>query len=349
MHDIDVLIVGQGLAGSLLYHELEKRMLSACVISSSQIPAATKVAAGMVNPLVFKRVVPSWMAVETYPIMYQTYAEIEAKLGKKLFYELPILKLIGEKELDWWLERSKDPAVSKFIDSIEEYPKYIGIQDYRACAKIRQCGYLDAASFLIHYRNYLTTAGKLLDEVFSYEQLKINDNRILYKSIRCNKLVFCEGVHAMKNPFFKHVVFYPTKGEVLSFEDNNLEFDAIINKDVFIMPRSGSFLSGSTYIRSDLTWDPSLEGRDQIINKLSKILNKNPTKITLQAGVRPTIKDRRPVLGLHPKHQNIGIFNGLGTKGVSLAPYFANIMAELISANNVERIHQEFDSSRFLH
>ena len=41
------------------------------------------------------------------------------------------------------------------------------------------------------------------------------------------------------------------------------------------------------------------------------------------ASERPANRERKPFVGLHPIKKNIGIFNGMGTKGCSLAPYYA--------------------------
>lgn len=43
-----------------------------------------------------------------------------------------------------------------------------------------------------------------------------------------------------------------------------------------------------------------------------------------KAGVRPSVSDRRPVLGPCKDYEQLVVFNGLGTKGVSLAPFFQN-------------------------
>jgi glycine/D-amino acid oxidase-like deaminating enzyme len=48
---------------------------------------------------------------------------------------------------------------------------------------------------------------------------------------------------------------------------------------------------------------------------------------------------------LIPKHPQVGVFNGLGTKGVSLAPYFAHQFAELLV--NGSEIEEEVQIGRY--
>ena len=66
------------------------------------------------------------------------------------------------------------------------------------------------------------------------------------------------------------------------------------------------------------------------------------------AGVRPTVKDRRPLVGLHPNHPNMYILNGLGTRGVMLGPFLAHQLFNYIENNipldeeiNIDRIYKK--------
>ena len=55
--------------------------------------------------------------------------------------------------------------------------------------------------------------------------------------------------------------------------------------------------------------------------------------------------DRRPVIGCHPEEDRVAIFNGLGTKGVSLAPYFSDLFAQHLVENR--QLCSEVDVRRF--
>ena len=147
--------------------------------------------------------------------------------------------------------------------------------------------------------------------------------------------------------FFDQVIFYPTKGELIEFKTSQLSDKYIFNKDVFILPKGdGWFLSGSTYNHEDQTTEPTAQGQTTILNKLIRIVNFEPEVINQYAGIRPTVKDRRPILGIHHKHTTLAYFNGLGTKGVMLGPYFARLMAELVTNKN-PNIPKEVQLSRF--
>ena len=64
-----------------------------------------------------------------------------------------------------------------------------------------------------------------------------------------------------------------------------------------------------------------------------------------KAAVRPTVKERRPFIGIHPNHKQIGIFNGLGAKGVLLAPFFASHFSEYLLGKT--ELMKEIDVKRF--
>jgi glycine/D-amino acid oxidase-like deaminating enzyme len=63
------------------------------------------------------------------------------------------------------------------------------------------------------------------------------------------------------------------------------------------------------------------------------------------AGIRPTVVDRRPLVGKHPKYNNLFVLNGLGTRGVMNAPFSADNLTRSIVYG--EDIDKEIDISRF--
>ena len=64
-----------------------------------------------------------------------------------------------------------------------------------------------------------------------------------------------------------------------------------------------------------------------------------------QAAIRPANIERRPFAGFHPLNNRVGILNGMGTKGCSLAPFFAKQLVDNIIYNNF--IDPEADLKRF--
>ena len=137
------------------------------------------------------------------------------------------------------------------------------------------------------------------------------------------KLIFCNGTNASGNKLFSWLPFKPVKGELI-YITIWPPFEFIYNRNLFILPyKEKVHKVGSTYDWERIDTIPTEEGKKMLENKLKGILDVNFKTINHLAGIRPATKDRRPFIGMHPKYNNIGIFNGLGSKGVSIGPYFA--------------------------
>ena len=133
------------------------------------------------------------------------------------------------------------------------------------------------------------------------------------------------------NPFFNQLPLDGTKGELFIIRAADLDLDVIINTSVFILPLGDNlFKVGATYNWEDKTNEPTTHGKQELIDRIKEILNCDFEIIEHFAGVRPTVKDRRPLLGTHPQHANFHILNGLGTRGVMLAPTLAKDLYDFI-------------------
>jgi glycine/D-amino acid oxidase-like deaminating enzyme len=125
----------------------------------------------------------------------------------------------------------------------------------------------------------------------------------------------------------------PVKGEILHIvPEKPLPNNIIFNRGVFMVknPAHPYYRVGSTYHWKDLDWQTTDEAKDQLVERLRSLLKIEFKIVGQEAGIRPASKDRRPLVGAHPEKKNIYLFNGLGTKGVSLAPYFAKNLIEHI-------------------
>ena len=175
--------------------------------------------------------------------------------------------------------------------------------------------------------------------------MEIKEDSVCYKGISAKRIVFCEGYGMVHNPFFNYLPMVGSKGELLSFEADNLQLDGVLKSDGFIAPMGGNaFKIGTTYDNDDKDPSPTSHGRQALIEKLKRLIS-CPYRITGQmAGIRPTVKDRRPLVGAHPKYNNLFILNGLGTHGALLAPYTATALYDFIE--NGKTIDKEMNISR---
>ncbi|MGQ0827722.1 MAG: NAD(P)/FAD-dependent oxidoreductase [Bacteroidota bacterium] len=345
MKKVNYIVVGQGIAGTVLAQTLLKHGKSVVVIDDQRLSKASRIAAGLYNPVVFKRLVKSWMADELIPFMDVFYTEAEQLLNTKFYFAQQIVKPFAEEqEKVLWLKKINED-VGKYLGK-EILTDFLTneIHNPLGACEIIKAGNLDTSLFLGSFRNYFKKNNYLLEEKFECDQLIISEKSVSYKDLTADKIIFCEGYKSIDNPYFNWLPFKLTKGEILtvrvpllhpdSYREGAGGWKKVINKGIFILPLGNhTYKVGATYEWNDLTEQPTEKGKAELIDKLQKVLKVPFEVIDHQAGIRPTVIDRRPLMGLHPKHPALGVFNGMGTKGVMLAPYFANHFYDFLENN----------------
>jgi glycine oxidase len=345
------IIVGQGIAGTVLAHTLLTEGKSVLIIDEGIEHSTSAIAAGLYNPVVFKRLVKSWMADELIPFMDIFYKDAEQLLDKQFYYKKQIVKLFAdEAEKAFWLKKSQEEVgiyLSKAIDT--NFLNALIDHPYGS-AEVVSAGNLDTRAFLSAFRNYFLQKGCILTDKFEYGDLSISEKGVSYRNHKADKLIFCEGHKTIRNPYFKWLPFKLTKGELITVKftgDVVIPTEKVINKGVFILPLgNNTYKVGATYEWQDLSEQPTEKGKLYLIEKLQKVIQAPFEVIAHQAGVRPTVLDRRPLIGLHPEHNTIGIFNGMGTKGVMLAPYFAKQFSRFLDSG--KPLSDEVNCNRFI-
>ncbi|MEQ8360520.1 MAG: FAD-dependent oxidoreductase [Cytophagales bacterium] len=329
--NIDFLIIGQGLAGTVLSNTFRKFGKSFVIVDAGIEDSASKAAAGIFNPITGRQMKKTWMAKELFDFLPSFYQDLELLLNQKLIHFKPVLRMFdSQKQINDWYGQMEKPGIQDFL-STEKIKVPNNIKAPLGLFETKKSGYLDVSKLINAYRTYLNDNNFLVEEKFKHEKLQTSKDGIRYGEINAEKVIFCEGAALRKNPYFDYLPLVPNKGEILSVEIKNLSTNYIYNKNGFLLPRENhEFWIGATYHRNNTKLDLTDEGKDELMNKLKAITSEKFTLKSGIAGIRPTVKDRKPLIGLHPKNEQIGIFNGLGSKGVSLAPFWANAFAEHI-------------------
>ncbi len=317
------------------------------IVSSKEIPSSSRVAAGLFNPVVFKRLLPSWRAQEFIPFLKQRYTHLEQVLQSKFLYSVPLSKLIEtQNELELWLKKKGNEELKMFVNDEIEKIHISGINQELQMGGIEESGYVDLKCFLEAAFSYFQKSASLLQEDFDFSQLSLALEKPQYKGIFYDALIFCEGYHVHQNPYFSFLPFKPVNGDLLTLRIPSYQYSKCFSKNFFLLPlHDGNYRLGATYNWTNLVFETNEEAKNELLARVQEYIKDEITVVLHEAGVRPSSNDRRPILGAHPQHKNLHIFNGLGAKGVMLAPYFAQQLGANITAG--EPIEKEVCVERY--
>lgn len=341
--EYEYLIVGGGLAGMLLAWELHKRGNSFLVFADNA-PASSNVAAGTWNPVTFRRMIPTWRSQEMINAMLEVFGKVEKELDVKLLSMIKVEKILAnDQEADFWKEMAVTEESKYFLEP--QLHNLIIKGEEKQAGIVKQTGRIDLPTYVKASQSYFLKKDHLTFDSFNHSEMEYSELGIEYKDIKAKKVIFAEGTYAEQNPFFNWLPFKSVKGDVLTIKSEDLQVDKIRKKNIFILPLGNDLYKiGATYDWRDKTWTPSEKGKLEIIEKFEKISDCNYEIIGHEAGIRPATHDRRPFIGVHPTHNNILIFNGLGSKGVFLGPLLALEFCDFL--NGKGEIHPEVSVKR---
>ena len=348
MEKIDFLIVGQGLAGSTLADELMRVGATVRVVDTDRPAAASRVASGMWNPLTFRLLLKSWRTDELLPVARSYYLEACERLGADLPQDLQILRIFPDDgAAKRWEERLQDPAFAAYLST--EKPKavhYPTLETKNQQGLVNQAGWLNLPSYLAAFRAYLEEKKALVASDFSAEDVVFTESTVRWKNWEANKMIVCRGQFERQHSWFNWLPLKPAQGDVLTLEVPGLHLKEIYNAGFFILPLGNDlYRVGATYEWDQLSETPTEAGKTELLQKFEAACSLPYRLVDHQAGIRPTVADRRPLLGAHPEHPQLAIFNGLGTKGVMIAPYFAKQLAHWLLGKGA--IEDEVHVKRF--
>lgn len=324
---LDFLIIGQGLAGSLLawhLHQLGQRIL---VIDRSNPQSASRMAAGLINPVTGKRLVKS-SGVDTYLTHAQhCYEQLQQQFDQVFFHARPMCRLFqSDDEIAFWEKRKNDTEYQAYLGKRFNPDSHPTFKDPAGSFQQLQTGYLDTVALLDTLDTYFRENHISTHRDVDYQHIRFDKNVAYLDDIQTKHIIFCEGYKATTNPWFSWLPFKPAKGEILTLNiQDHLEQD-IINAGKWLLPlNNGQFKLGATYEWTPLDEKPTQQGQNTLLDAL-KLLYRNKVEIEVvnhQAGVRPCTKDTMPFIGQHPTNHHLSIFNGFGSKGSLMIPYYA--------------------------
>ena len=343
---VDYIIVGCGLAGIAFCEQLRKKNKSFVVFDNNSQMSST-VSGGLYNPVILKRFTSVWKSRVQMKTSIPMYVEIENRLGIRLDYKVPVLRLFKSiEEQNNWFTASDKPDLSSWLSTSIIKNSNTSIDAEFGFGEVLETGRIDTPKLIQSYRQELKNESLLVSESFKYRELDHNNDFIIYKTYKAENIVFSEGYGINDNPFFNHLPLKGTKGELLIIRAPKLKIDFVLKSSVFIIPLGqDNYIIGSTYNREDKTNDPTNQAKEELLTKVKTFLKCEFEVIEQVAGIRPTVIDRRPLAGVHKNFKNMFLLNGLGTRGVMIAPYVAKQLFDFIE--NGQPLDKEVNIKRF--
>lgn len=344
---VDYIIVGCGLAGIAFCEQLLENNKTFVVLDNNSQQSST-VAGGLYNPVTLKRFTPVWQSKEQLALALPMYTKIEKRLNVKLDYKVPVRKRFTSlEEQNNWFARSDREGLSDYM-SLNIYKndnQYINSEF--GFGEVLETGRIDTKLLISEYKKDLKSKLLLIEEAIDYNLIQFEEESLVYKNISARQIVFAEGYGIKQNPFFNTLPLEGSKGELVTIKAPNLNLDYVLKSSVFIIPLGNDiYRIGSTYERTDKTNIITEEAKEELLNKLKTLITCDFEVVDQVAGIRPTVKDRRPLVGKHPRHKNIAVLNGLGTRGVMIGPYVAKQLFNHIESNS--NLDNEIDITRFV-
>lgn len=343
----EYLIIGQGISGTFLSYYLQKEKKNFVVIDNNYENSPSKIAAGIINPVTGRRLVTVWMVDEILPFAWNAYQEIGHALGITAISQKNIIDFFPNPFMrESFLQKIE--GGDKYVHAYPEQNHFNNSFNYEfGCGEIRPAYTAHLETLLPAWRKALMANNSLLEENYEPEHLKVEADKILYKDITADKIIFCDGTASFENPFFKQLPFAPNKGEALIVSIPGLPDTHIFKKSMMIVPMAEKdlFWAGASYAWDFENADPTIAFRESTEQVLRQWLKVPFTTVEHRSGLRPATLERRPFVGFHPLHPSVGILNGMGTKGCSLAPFFAKQLTDYLLYE--EPLAKDADIKRF--
>ncbi|QAA81798.1 FAD-binding oxidoreductase [Aequorivita sp. H23M31] len=333
MKEVEYIVVGLGIAGICFCEQLRKNGKSFIAIDNGR-DGSTARSGGVLNPTVLKRFNAAWNSSEFYPAAISFYQNLSKALDLDLFRETPILRVFKsvEEQNDWSVASDKRELQS-FLSSSFVQNDNPNIAAPFGFGEVMGTLRIDTKLLLNEYQKFLTARNQVYQNDFDYKELSVSESRVVYQTLSSKKIVFCDGVGAMHNPFFPENGIIPNKGEYLIVNAPDLKLEVLLKGPMYIIPIGNSLYKvGGTFGRDDFSEKPTAKARQEILTKLKSMINCSFEVVDQTVGIRPTTRDRKPLIGSLPDNPRIGFLNGLGSRGFTMAPLLSQILFNNISS-----------------
>lgn len=338
MVEFDCLVIGQGLAGTALAWFLRWTGVRVLVVDREERITSSKIAAGLITPITGQRLIKSWRFDDLWPAAESFYRRVEIESGSLFFHQIPMARLFSNSsEAEVFSERVMAADFRRLIREPQPPLDRSSFKSDHGEFEMTTSGQLNVIQYLAASRNYFARdRGYLAADLDPERDLKINEFGIDVPRIgvHARHVIFCQGIDAIRNPWFRAVRFRPAKGEILTVRIPELLEKRVIHSGIWLAHvERDLYRVGSNYEWNQLDNVPTEKTREELVRRLTLFLRLPFEIIDQHAAIRPIHRNQYPVIGLHPDNERLGYFNGLGSKGTLQAPYFANLLTRVLLAH----------------
>lgn len=353
MKHVDYIIVGMGIAGLVFSKTLRDKGKSFVVIDNPK-QGATKVSGGVLNPTVLKRFTPAWNTVEFVLKAAPFYESLARDIGQQVLSGVAIHRILAsiEEQNNWMVACDKE-ILSRFLSPEILKNKNTAINASFGLGAVTQAQIMRPYALLKTYQDFLENQDLYIKDQFDYQGLIVSKSFVQYKDVKATRIVFAEGSGVVHNPYFTldvspkgKKVFVGNKGEYIIIKAPGLQSQAILKGPVMVIPLGDDLYKvGASYGRDDYSTNATLGACEEISAKLSKMISCDFSVVDQVTGIRPTVKDRKPLVGCLQNSKSVSFLNGLGTRGLTMAPGLAGHLYDYLE-NDVQ-IPELIDIQRF--
>jgi glycine oxidase len=340
----DYLIVGQGLAGSIVAWLLIREGRRVIIADNQPESAASRTAAGIVNPVTGRRWVKPPLVDICLPAAHRLYDTFELQFNRPFFHEKGFLRVLrSEADRTVLRKRRADVGYADYFgDYLASGNSGYALDDPWGCVEQWGCGFLDTESLLDVLNHWFQERGCLVDEPFLFEDLDLDKTPLCWRGRPIQRVVFCEGARVVSNPWFRWLPFQLSKGDILTLASEIPMPRHIINREQWLLPiDDGIFKFGASYRWAPLDERPDPEAERQLLARFHTLFKPavGAGVIRHQAGIRPGTRDKQPFVGVHPRDDRLCLCNGFGSKGVLLIPWYAQRLVDFLLHNTALPSH----------
>ncbi len=330
---VDYLIIGGGIAGCTLALELDRLNQSFLIIDNQFAASSSRVAAGLLSPMVPRNVRKTWMSDQLFPHVFEYYQQFELLWNTSLIDKINTLQIHKNlRQVHNWTIRAGEPGFESYLNiNAPELPDCMKPLNFD-CIEVLQTGRLNVQKF-IELTKKTFSDSYMIDE-FDHTELKQQESSWNYRGTEFKAVVFAEGIGILNNPYFKFLPFNPSGGDILKVKIDDIPTTHILKKKEWILPiGTNEWLAGSTYHPNDLNTTPLESDAKWLKEELESWIGQPIEILKHYRGVRPTVAERKPYIGEHPVLKGLFVYNGLGSKGSSLVSYFSPLLAQHLINN----------------